>query len=98
MIRRPPRSTQSRSSAASDVYKRQGLEIPADISIVSYDNIKMAPFTNPPLTTVHVPKEEIGRQLVKTLIDRINGDIHMPLQIIAPTELKIRKSAAPPRQ
>jgi DNA-binding LacI/PurR family transcriptional regulator len=73
-----------------------GLEIPEDISIVSYDNIKMAPFTNPPLTTVHVPKEEIGRQLVKTLIDRINGDIHMPLQIIAPTELKIRESAAPP--
>jgi DNA-binding LacI/PurR family transcriptional regulator len=74
------------------------LQIPEDISIVSYDNIKMAPFTNPPLTTVHVPKEEIGRQLVKTLIDRINGDIHMPLQIIAPTELKIRKSAAPPRK
>ena len=74
------------------------LQIPDDISIVSYDNIKMAPFTNPPLTTVHVPKEEIGRQLVKTLIDRINGDIHMPLQIIAPTELKIRESAAPPRK
>ena len=35
MIRRPPRSTQSRSSAASDVYKRQRMEIPADISAES---------------------------------------------------------------
>ena len=30
MIRRPPRSTQSRSSAASDVYKRQGIDVPDD--------------------------------------------------------------------
>ena len=74
-----------------------GLQIPDDISIVSYDNIKMAPFTNPPLTTIHVPKKEIGKQLVKTLIDRINDDIYMPIKMIAPTELKIRESAASPK-
>ena len=40
MIRRPPRSTQSRSSAASDVYKRQGLDLAA---IPIGDNYTMGP-------------------------------------------------------
>ena len=40
MIRRPPRSTQSRSSAASDVYKRQGLIVPP---IRIRDNMELPP-------------------------------------------------------
>jgi len=82
------------SIGAMKAIHESGLNIPEDISIVSYDDINMAPYTNPPLTTVHVPKKRIGRQLVKTLIDRINGELHLPLKIIAPTELKIRESAA----
>src|SRR5450756_2886364 len=35
MIRRPPRSTQSRSSAASDVYKRQGVAAPGDVEALA---------------------------------------------------------------
>ena len=38
MIRRPPRSTQSRSSASSDVYKRQYLQWQGDASFVAHDN------------------------------------------------------------
>ena len=42
MIRRPPRSTQSRSSAASDVYKRQG----GEGAIVSIDGTQSTPLSN----------------------------------------------------
>jgi len=41
-----------------------GLRIPEDISIIGFDNIRMAVHTNPPLTTVHITKRRIGRQAV----------------------------------
>ncbi|MGV2788308.1 LacI family transcriptional regulator, partial [Clostridium perfringens] len=37
-----------------------GLSIPNDISVVSFDNVEMSEFINPPLTTVQVHKEEMG--------------------------------------
>jgi len=74
-----------------------GLNIPEDISIISYDDIDMARFTHPPLTTLHVFKEDIGKLAVKMLIERINGDApEMPIKVFVPTELKIRETVAKP--
>ncbi len=69
-----------------------GLSIPEDLSIISIDNIEMAQFTIPPLTTVHVPKEELGQFAVKTLIDRIEGGHEMALRIDLPYTLIERKT------
>lgn len=51
-----------------------GLSIPNDISVVSFDNVEMSEFINPPLTTVQVHKEEMGRIAVKLLLQRMEGD------------------------
>lgn len=76
-----------------------GLEIPGDISVISYDDIEMAKFTNPPLTTIHVPKEEIGKLAVKLLIEQINvNNPSFPLKIMVSTELIIRESVDKPRK
>lgn len=70
-----------------------GLRTPHDISIVSYDDIEIAAYTSPPLTTVHVPKKELGQTAVRTLVQRINGELNLPLKIILPTRLVERESA-----
>lgn len=83
------------SIGAMRAIQEEGLEIPRQISVVSYDNIKMAAYTNPPLTSVHIPKKEIGRVAVQTLINKIHKGQPLPLKIVLPTHLVIRESAAP---
>ena len=72
-----------------------GLNIPQDISIVGYDNVALAQYLSPPLTTINQPKEELGRLAVTRLLARINGvtvDNHL---ITVDPDLVIRQSCAP---
>lgn len=50
---------------------QQGLRIPQDISVIGYDNIMLAQYLTPPLTTIHQPKAELGKLAVETLLERI---------------------------
>ena len=52
---------------------RHGLRIPQDISIIGYDDITLAQYLSPPLSTVHQPKTELGRLAVETLLARIKN-------------------------
>ena len=47
--------------------KELGRRVPEDISVVGIDDIELAPYCAPPLTTVRQPLEEIGRQAVRQL-------------------------------
>lgn len=51
-----------------------GLRVPEDMSIMGFDNILMSGYVNPSLTTINVPKYEIGRDLIQQLIGVINND------------------------
>jgi LacI family transcriptional regulator len=48
-----------------------GLKIPQDMSIVGYDDIELARYMTPPLTTIHQPKDELGELAIDVLIHRI---------------------------
>lgn len=50
-----------------------GLHIPGDIAIASFNDISVAQFLNPPLTTVRLPSEEIGETAVELLLERVAG-------------------------
>ncbi|KGQ37456.1 substrate-binding domain-containing protein [Gallibacterium genomosp. 1] len=52
---------------------QQGLHIPQDISVIGYDNIMLAQYLTPPLTTIHQPKAELGKLAVETLLERIKS-------------------------
>lgn len=52
---------------------QQGLRIPQDISVIGYDNIMLAQYLTPPLTTIHQPKAELGKLAVETLLERIKS-------------------------
>lgn len=53
--------------------KRQGIKVPDDLSIIGFDNIALAEFCDPPLTTVAQPRFEIGREAMLLLLDQIHG-------------------------
>ncbi len=74
----------------------QGLRIPEDISVVGFDDIRLAAFANPPLTTVHEPDIEHGRLVAETLIALINGQEVTELHQVIDTQVIIRESSAPP--
>lgn len=50
-----------------------GLKIPGDIAVASFNDIPVAQFLNPPLTTVRLPAEEIGQNAVDLLFEQLSG-------------------------
>lgn len=73
-----------------------GLRIPDDIAVVGYDDIPVAPFLTPPLTTVHVPALEQGRLAGEMLVDIIRGEDVPEQQIRLATHLVVRRSCGAP--
>ncbi|ROV62101.1 LacI family DNA-binding transcriptional regulator [Vibrio ponticus] len=49
----------------------KGLSIPQDFSIIGYDDIQIAKFMTPPLTTIHQPKYRLGQAAVETLLSKL---------------------------
>lgn len=73
-----------------------GRRIPEDVSVVGIDDIDLAAYSNPPLTTVRQSFEDTGRRAVQRLVDQItNPEISTPPDLVAPS-LIVRASTAPP--
>lgn len=78
--------------------KSAGLEVPGDVSIVGVDDIRYAEVTDPPLTTIAQPGEEIGERVMYRLCRRIEGGGEYSREPeIVPHKLVIRQSVARPR-
>ncbi len=75
--------------------KEAGLRVPAEMSVVGYDDILLAEFFDTPLTTVHQPIEEIARKSAELLFERIEGapgeELH---QIVLKPHLAVRSSTS----
>ena len=70
----------------------QGLRVPHDISVTGFDNIKLAQFSDPPLTSVHISREEIGR----IICDCLFGRTTLPeREFVIDPELVLRDSTGP---
>src|SRR5262245_8129083 len=70
----------------------RGLQIPADISIVGFDDIAQASHVHPQLTTVRQPLEQMGRLATRMLLRQIDDRQRPAERIDLPTELIIRES------
>ncbi|MDD4289476.1 MAG: LacI family DNA-binding transcriptional regulator [Atribacterota bacterium] len=70
--------------------KERGLEIPGDIGVVGYDNILFSSLVSPPLTTVNLKKDELGRESVRLLLSKINGYRKKNKKIVLDVDLLIR--------
>jgi LacI family transcriptional regulator len=72
-----------------------GLSIPQDVSVVGYDDLPVAAYVDPPLTTVHQPMEELGALAASLLLDQLAGDgLPAPQSRLLPARLISRESVA----
>lgn len=73
-----------------------GVRVPHDLSILGFDDIHAARVTDPPLTTIRQPLEEMGETAARLLIDLIRGGQPAESHIRFPATLIVRSSTAPP--
>ncbi|MGW8767205.1 LacI family DNA-binding transcriptional regulator [Streptomyces sp. NPDC055815] len=72
-----------------------GLRVPEDLSVVGYDDVMIARWSSPPLTTIHQPLREMGEEAVQMLLRLRAGEPSVTRMELA-TSLVVRKSTAPP--
>jgi LacI family transcriptional regulator len=70
-----------------------GLSVPEDVAIVGFDDIELASYISPSLTTVAQPKLEIGQLAVKLLFERMGNPSLPPRHTVLSTTLVIRESS-----
>ena len=80
------------SFGALQVLKEHGIDVPGQISLVGFDDVADASHQDPPITTVYVEKEEMGRIGTQLLIDRIKNPKAPAKRVTLPTRIVIRKS------
>jgi DNA-binding LacI/PurR family transcriptional regulator len=77
----------------------QRLEIPRDVSVVGFDDLDLAPYTDPPLTTVHQPSRRKGEEAVRLLLSVVQRRVTKPEHRLLETRLIVRGSTGPaPRE
>jgi DNA-binding LacI/PurR family transcriptional regulator len=74
--------------------RAKGVRIPLDLSIIGFDDIAFAELTDPPLSTVCLPRTELGRRAVEALMMTIEGTNRQGLELHIQTHLVIRGSTA----
>lgn len=79
--------------AALNRFFNNNIKVPDDVALVSTTDIEIAKYTNPPLTTFHIPAEEIGYAAADLLVSRINGYDLMTHKIVLPSKLIERGTA-----
>jgi LacI family transcriptional regulator len=77
---------------AMEAIREAGLSIPGDIAIGGIDNTLESAYARPPLTTVHIPKYEIGVLAMRKLHRLIEGNDTIPFKSVVYSELIVRES------
>ncbi len=80
-------------AAAADL----GLKVPDDLSVVGFDDIIMASYTRPTLTTVAIPGYEVGASAMRLMVSLFAGEECSQVTWL-PTNLVVRDSSGPPRE
>lgn len=83
------------ATAVMSAMARRGRSVPGDCSVVGFDDSIIATTVHPTLTTLRQPREEVGQQAVRLLLDRMAGKPQETVALVP--ELVVRESTAPPR-
>jgi len=86
-------SNDEMSIGAMRAIREEGLQVPRDIAIVGFDDIGLSKQVIPPLTTIRVPREMIGKIAVRKIMEHVQkrGD-YLPTRTLLPVELVVRQS------
>ena len=77
--------------------KEKKYRIPEDISLIGFDDVEADLSLDPPLTTIRVPKIEMGIEVMRLMSDLLKNRIKSSKKVLVPVELVIRNSTAPLR-
>ena len=77
---------------AASVFRNSELNIPSDISIISFNDTPLSILIEPPLTSINAPLMEMGEMAVKLLTERIEDIHHLPCKVVMPLALTERSS------
>lgn len=77
---------------AMQFFKEAGLRIPTDISIIGFDDVQMDILVDPPLTTVHVPKVDMGSEAMRLISEILSSKRDGTRKILMPVNLIVRNS------
>ena len=80
------------AAGAVKALKERGYRIPEDVGIIGFDDIPLCTFLEPPLTTIRVPKQYMGKMAVHRLIQRLESRDHSPVKPEVGTSVVERKS------
>ena len=78
--------------AALSAIQEYGLKVPDDISIIGFDDISFCSIMNPPLSTIRIPKERMGKLAISRLISRIENILPERITLRIAADLIIRDS------
>ncbi|MFG1606504.1 LacI family DNA-binding transcriptional regulator [Actinoplanes sp. NPDC049265] len=81
------------AAGAMRVLRENGRRVPADVAVVGFDDSAIAGHTDPGLTSVHQPIEEMGEEMVRLLLAKIDGIDFDQHEVVLPTRLVPRGSA-----
>ncbi|MEV4347583.1 LacI family DNA-binding transcriptional regulator [Actinoplanes sp. NPDC049596] len=81
------------AAGALRVLRQFGRRVPQDVAVIGFDDSVIVRHTDPPLTSVDQPIAEMGREMVRLLLAKIDGDEPAETQVVLPTRLVIRGSA-----
>lgn len=74
--------------------RRAGRRIPEDVAVVGFDDSAIAAASEPPLTSIRQPIEEMGREMTRLLLEAIETRSPIPKQVLLGTSLVVRESSA----
>src|SRR3984893_9147279 len=83
---------------AMRAFQEAGLRTPEDVSVIGFDDISIASFSIPPLTTVRQPLLKMGGMAAQILLDRIEERGEFTEEVAIVPELIVRRSTGVPRQ
>jgi LacI family transcriptional regulator, galactose operon repressor len=79
-----------------DVFEERGIECPADVSVVGFNDMPFADRFQPPLTTIHIPQHEIGMAAAELMLERLQHPDGEPRHVRLAPALVVRSSTAAP--
>ncbi|HSL70881.1 MAG TPA: LacI family DNA-binding transcriptional regulator [Longimicrobiales bacterium] len=82
----------SMAIGALSALSEAGLDVPGDVAVVGFDDIQIAHYVSPPLTTVRVPIAALGARAVARVLQLLRGEPPGSTREVIPTEVIIRRS------
>jgi len=73
-----------------------GLTMPDSLSLITFDDMELFPFVNPPITAIAQPAYQIGVEAARVLLGLLAGEPFVPQEVTLPTEFRTRGSCAAP--